>query len=102
MARRKVATPPEPPTTVGSVQRLLESLRREGAMDAHDEALGLVALRLARALDSEATSAPVVASLSRELRSTMAELTKGRAGDDVDGDGFASSLPPAVWDAPES
>lgn len=101
MARRKPQPPAPPETTVASVKALLESLRRESALDAHDEALGQVALRIARTLDGESSSTLVVA-LSRELRSTMAELTKGRASDGSgDDDDFAASLPPAVWDPPQ-
>jgi hypothetical protein len=82
-----------------AVTALLASLRQEGALDTHDEALGRVALTLAKTLDDGAGMA--TAAVSKELRATLAALTAREEVPDGDDPIFGSDLPTAVRHAPE-
>ncbi len=97
MARSTKATPRA--TNVVRIDQLLESLRRDGAFDTRDEALGQLALTLAAQLDDGAGMA--TAAVARELRATLADLTKDRSGDDDDDD-WSAQLPAAVRNPEES
>ena len=68
-------TKPAPKVTTNrqAVEELLESLRRAGPIDSHDEALGLLALTLADALDEGVGQS--TAAVARELRIALAILT---------------------------
>lgn len=82
----------KPTTNRAAVEALLEALRRAGPIDAHDEALGTVALTLADALDDGAGMA--TAAVARELRAALATLIEGRTSDDDDTPAiFGSDLP---------
>jgi hypothetical protein len=80
-----------------AVEAVLESLRREGGVDTHDAALGQLALTLADALDEGAGMA--TAAVSKELRATLAALTRKEVIDDGEDDIFASDLPAQVRDS---
>lgn len=94
----RAANKPAPQATnVSRVTDLMGSLRTATALDTRDEALGQLALTLARQLDEGAGMA--TAAVARELRATLAELTRDR--DDGDDDDWTAGLPPAVWDSPQ-
>ena len=84
-------------SNVAAVTELLATLRRATPIDTAGEALGRVAITLAARLDNGAGMD--TAAVSRELRSTIAQLTKDGDGDDDDD--WTSALPAAVWDAKE-
>ena len=77
-----------------AVAALLASLRQEGALDTHDEALGRLALTLAKALDAGAGMA--TSAVSKELRATLAVLTRKEVDLDADDPIFGADLPAAV------
>jgi hypothetical protein len=91
------APPPPPPTNEARVLALIESLRQASPVDTRDEAIGQLALTLAKALDEGAGMA--TAAVARELRATLADLARDR--DDGDDDDWTSGLPAPVWDAKE-
>lgn len=82
-----------PETNVGRVVTFLESMRGHGPMDTGDEALGQLALTLARNLDEGAGMA--AAAIAKELRATLAALAKEPDEPDAL---FGTDLPPAVRD----
>lgn len=86
-------------TNVKAVRAVLTSLRREGGVDTVDEALGQLALTLAKALDEGAGMA--TAAVSKELRATLAALTAKEVVSD-DEVVFGADLPAAVRDTTES
>lgn len=89
--------PPPPATNETRVLALLDSLRQASPVDTRDEALGQLALTLAKTLDEGAGMA--TAAVARELRATLADLARDR--DDGDDDDWTSGLPAPVWDAKE-
>ena len=91
-ARKPVAS-----TNEARVTALIESLRQAGPIDTRDEALGQLALTLAKALDEGAGMA--TAAVARELRATLADLARDR--DDGDDDDWTSGLSAPVWDTQE-
>jgi hypothetical protein len=82
-----------------AVESLLVSLRQEKALDTHDEALGRLALTLADALDAGAGMA--TAAVSKELRATLAALTRKEVDPDADDPIFGTDLPTQVRDTPK-
>jgi hypothetical protein len=89
-----------PESNATAVSGLLTSLRREGALSTHDEALGRVALTLARALDDGAGMA--TAAVSKELRATLAALTSREEITDVEDAIFGADLSAPVRNTEES
>jgi len=85
-------------TNVARIDNLLDSQRRARPMDTHDEALGQLALTLAKTLDDGAGMA--AAAVARELRATLADLMRER--DDSDGDSWTADLSTPVRNPPES
>ena len=83
-----------------AVDALIVSLRREKALDTHDEALGRLALTLADALDEGAGMA--TAAVSKELRATLAALTRKEVDPDADDPIFGTDLPATVRHPEES
>jgi hypothetical protein len=82
-----------------AVTALLESLRQDGARDTLDEALGTLALTLASALDEGAGMA--TAAVSKELRATLAALTRKETDVDDDDPIFGADLPTSVRHRPQ-
>lgn len=85
-----------PETNVGRVVTFLESMRGHGPMDTGDEALGQLALTLARNLDDGAGMA--AAAIAKELRATLSALAKEPDEPDAL---FGTDLPPSVRDSTE-
>lgn len=85
-----------PETNVGRVVTFLESMRGHGPMDTGDEALGQLALTLARNLDDGAGMA--AAAIAKELRATLSALAKEPDEPDAL---FGTDLPPPVRDTTE-
>lgn len=85
-----------PETNVGRVVTFLESMRGHGPMDTGDEALGQLALTLARNLDEGAGMA--AAAIAKELRATLSALAKEPDEPDAL---FGTDLPPPVRDSTE-
>lgn len=87
-------------TNRGAVTDVLASLRREGAVSTVDEALGRLALTLAQALDDGAGMA--TAAVSKELRATLAALTRKEVDPNADDPIFGADLPAEVRHPEES
>lgn len=85
-------------TNRAAVVALLDSLRVDGAIDTHDEALGALALTLAQSLDDGAGMA--TAAVSRELRATLAALTALTTKEVDNADIFGNDVPATVHDTP--
>lgn len=90
----------EPKSNHSAVESLLASLRQESVLDTHDEALGMLALTLADALDEGAGMA--TAAVSKELRATLAALTTKEVDPDKDDPIFGADLPSSVRHPPQS
>ena len=78
------------PSNRDAVIALVDSLRREGALDTFDDTLARLALTLADALDAGAGMA--TAAISKELRATLAALTQKEVLDDETDPIFATEL----------
>ena len=88
-----------PRSNHAAVSALMASLRQDGALDTHDEALGRLALTLAKALDDGAGMA--TAAVSKELRATLAELTREEVDPDANDPIFGTDLPSTVRHPPQ-
>lgn len=86
MARR----PKDEPTNEQRVRTLLAGLRKRGELDELYEALGALAVTLAKQLDEGAGMA--TAAVSKELRATLAQLTAKEIDGDIDEDIFGADL----------
>jgi hypothetical protein len=82
-----------------AVTSLLASLRQDGVLDTHDEALGRLALTLADALDDGAGMA--TAAVSKELRATLAVLTRKEVEPDEQDPIFGTDLSAQVRNTPQ-
>jgi hypothetical protein len=89
-----------PTSNEEAVSALLASLRQEGVVDTHDEALGRLALTLAETLDDGAGMA--VAAVARELRAVLTELTTREVTIDEQDPIFGADLSAPLRDTPES
>ena len=91
MVRKRQTEPASNHAAVGS---LLASLRQDGPLDTHDEALGRLALTLAQELDDGAGMA--TAAVSKELRAVLAALTAKEVDPDEQDPIFGTDLPTQV------